>query len=190
MSRRVRGAAVGLVAVLVGTAGISADAAEASEPVLVRMNNFRYCSESSETCFAQHQAYVANPTTGEPLAAAYNPLALIDVHAGDAVTFRYEDGPAGATTPLNCDSFNGGPVGIDLGIEQLRCPGHAVVLASAGPGGVQERLGFVAREHLGEAISWTVPAGVAAGTLIPFFCDVGNGIHYRVGMTGALRVVA
>lgn len=162
---------------------------QASEPVLVRMHNFRFCGQAVTECFAEHQAYLADPTTGEPVGGTYNPAALIDVHAGDEVAFRYDDGPAGPERPLTCDSFNGGPIGIDLGINQLRCPGHAVVLAAAGPGGAQEHLGFVAREQLGASITWAVPDGVGAGTIIPFFCDVGNGLHYRVGMTGALRVV-
>jgi hypothetical protein len=185
---RVRLFALGLVVVLVGAAGTPSVNA-VPPPVLVKLNNFRYCPGSAEACTPANQAYVANPTTGEPPAAAYNPNALIDVRVGAIVTFEYRDGPAGATTPTTCDSYNGGPIGMDLGITQLKCPGHYVVLAAAGPGGVQKRVGFLARQHLGARFTWTVPSGLAAGTIIPFFCDAGGGVHYRLGMTGAMRVV-
>lgn len=185
---RARRFAMGLAAISVGAAG--APPVAAVQTVVVKLNNFRYCSASNATCQPAHQAYVANPTTGEPAAASYNSFAVIDVRARDVVRFEYRDGPAGPTTPTTCDSFNGGPVGVDLGISQLDCPGHAVVLAAAGPWHVQKRLGFLARQRPGVAISWTVPTGLAAGTIIPFFCDIGGGVHYRVGMTGAIRVVA
>lgn len=187
MSRRICWLMASL-AVSIGAALVP-PVAVAAQTVPVKINNFRYCAASSEACLPTHQAYVADPATGEPSIATYNSSALIDVRARDIVRFEYQDGPAGPTTPTTCDSFNGGPGGTDLGISQLDCPGHAVVLAAAGPGGVQKRLGFLAREHPGAKISWTVPRGLAAGTIIPFFCDVG-GVHYRVGMTGAMRVVA
>ncbi|MBI2169181.1 MAG: hypothetical protein HYU28_06715 [Actinobacteria bacterium] len=156
----------------------------------IQMHNFRYCPAAQAGCFVEDQAYAAVPTTGEPVASTYNPVALIDVEAGAQVVFRYEDGPAGLADPLTCDSFAGGPVGIDLGISQLRCPGHSVVLAAAGPGGVRQSLGFLPQGGRGQTIAWNVPADLAPGTVIPFFCDVGDGVHHRVGMTGALRVAS
>lgn len=185
---RVRLSALGLAIALIGAAA-TPSAIAAPPPVQIKLNNFRYCLRSVESCAPAHQAYAANPTTGEPAAAEYNPNALIDVRARAAVTFEYRDGPAEPTTPTTCDSFNGGPAGADLGISQLKCPGHYVVLAAAGPGGVQKRVGFLARQKPGAKFTWTVPSGLAAGTIIPFFCDAGGGVHYRVGMTGALRVV-
>jgi plastocyanin len=140
----------------------------AARTVKIAINNFRFCPTAP--CDAQDTAWVAGQSVRpQPEAAPqYNSDAVIDVKPGDTVQWTYRDsGP-----PPSCDSFD---------TDAVRCPGHEVRFVDA-----TNAVGFVPREST-RSFTWKVPANAPKGRIYPYYCAVAN-VHYRFGMTGALRV--
>jgi plastocyanin len=151
-----------LAAVLVvgGPAVGSVQGAE-SGAVELTMSNFRYCAAT--TCTLADQGYVR--TENGPVPAADNPHGIVDVPEGSTVRWVYRD-----VGPGSCDSFE-------------QCPGHNVrfedgTAKGAGIGSAKARSGTV---------TITTTINQKSGELIRYFCSIND--HYRLGMTGILRVV-
>jgi plastocyanin len=135
--------------------------AAASRGVELSISNFRFCAAPS--CSPADSGYVRS--NDGPVAGTDNPHGIVDVPQGGTVQWVYRD-----VGPGSCDSFE-------------QCPGHDVRFENGTAegltvGGAQARNGPT-------AISATITQ--KPGELIRYFCSI-NG-HYRLGMTGILRVV-
>ncbi len=136
--------------------------AAASSPVELTMSNFRYCASS--TCSPADQGYVRS--SSGTVAGADNPKGIVDVPEGSTVEWVYRD-----VGPGSCDSFQ-------------QCPGHNVRFEDGTPEGL--KIGAARARSGPTTISVTITQ--KPGELIRYFCSVNA--HYRLGMTGILRVVA
>jgi plastocyanin len=129
--------------------------------VELTMSNFRYCA--GQTCSPADQGYVRSENG--PVAGTDNPATVVEVPEGATVKWTYRD-----VGPGSCDSFQ-------------QCPGHNVRIEDNTAKGVG--VGFTKSRSGAGVISTTISQ--PAGTLIRYFCSVND--HYKLGMTGLLRVV-
>jgi plastocyanin len=126
------------------------------------MSNFRYCA--TPTCSPADHGYVRS--SSGPVPGSDNPHGIVDVPEGSTVRWVYRD-----VGPGSCDSFE-------------QCPGHNVHFENGTAEG--ESTGAARSRSGATAISVTITQ--KPGELVRYFCSVND--HYRLGMTGILRVVA
>jgi len=133
--------------------------AQAAGPT-IDMSTFRSCPARAFPCDPLDIGYVSAPGSTSPAVEQYSPITTVKVKAGDVVTWTYNDSA--------CDAIQ-------------VCPGHDVGFTnSALP---PTSTGSTITKH---AITWTVPAGLAAGTYLPYYCS----LHAPFGMNGALQIAS
>jgi hypothetical protein len=136
--------------------------------VTLVINNFRFCRQAP--CAATDSGYVRSPDGSGPVPRTDNADAVVIVHPGDRIVWRYED-----QQPPGCDFYSSGP---------LPCPGHTVAFENGTLKG--HPIGFAKARAGRTSITFTVPKGLA-GRTIHYFCNVYD-LHWRVGLTGIFKV--